>query len=895
MAQAQQHYVDPLDDEPDEQLICQELPKPEVRAKRGDPHLNRREIKDLWYKAVDQTRKNQSRYVPINEFQYSKLEPGEIRLLSLRPYKRPDDINSPLVARVFTRKLSEVRQRYEALSYCWGDQNVKRTHVINLRNLRPRPVEVERNLKPSVDIFRAAVGHLKSHQFPIYKSLYHALMGLRRMVQPVIIWVDAICIDQSEGGEEEKRQQLQIMDQIYHSAANVCIWLGTGFEGSTDGISLAREMINFQTFDKLIQDGDKEKRWQHLIRLLKSSWFSRRWVIQEAALAREATIHCGADSIHWEDFAEAVSLLMDSIGPLRRSFRDEIFDDVETTSGFVLAATLNSVCRKSDEGDVMAKLCDLETLVSTLLGFQATHPKDAIFSVISLARDPPEPNEKWEKELHADQLRRLSSSQGTRTTNPNQAGDFSMLFKYQLSTRDVFIAFVTRCIYNSKSLDILCRHWAPPVLDKYGLDVAMPSWISPLTRSPFGLAGTFKGRQNGNNFVAYSPSDRRRLYRAAGNSEAVISMVDDWSPVFDSRFPLLLIPTLSINSNSATITGGPVAQSPLPSPSTEKADPSELLPTIPESVPEPQARVLSSNKTPPPPKAKPPRLEFSFPSKDKPDAEAGTGTANSPTPSSTEAANLNAKANAHAIHRRRKSSLLQRKLSQNPDMERTHSLSGILSVRGFIIGRIRTQSEIMRGGIIPGEWVRKLGWTAEDDSNRVPELLWRTIVADRTPTGGIPPLWYKRACLHALVDPRNTDGEGNLHSVTQADRQISEKTTLFLRRVECVVWNRRLFEVEVEELGTTRMTMATGKEGRGGGGGGDLGRGVIKGPLFGVGPSGSEVGHLVCILLGCSVPVVLEPSKREGLFRVAGEAYVHGIMDGEAMGEARILRDFPLE
>jgi hypothetical protein len=45
--------------------------------------------------------------------------------------------------------------------------------------------------------------------------------------------------------------------------------------------------------------------------------------------------------------------------------------------------------------------------------------------------------------------------------------------------------------------------------------------------------------------------------------------------------------------------------------------------------------------------------------------------------------------------------------------------------------------------------------------------------------------------------------------------------------------------------------------------------------------------HRICILYGCSVPVVLRPirnseSCNEFYYELIGECYVHGMMDGEA-------------
>lgn len=207
--------------------------------------------------------------------------------------------------------------------------------------------------------------------------------------------------------------------------------------------------------------------------------------------------------------------------------------------------------------------------------------------------------------------------------------------------------------------------------------------------------------------------------------------------------------------------------------------------------------------------------------------------------------------------------------AQAVDVERAHQLNGLLAVKGFVVGRVGDMSDVMRGGIVPGRWIQELGWGKSDDfvdfnqvvdSNRVPEVLWRTLVADRNASGGHPPPWYRRACLHALNDPRKTDSEYNLHTVTPPDRDISEHSTLYLRRVQSVVWNRRLFRADPDR--TSRG---------------------LKDPLFGIGPSGTAPGDRVCILLGCSVPVILGSGRREGVSRIVGEAYVHGIMDGEAM------------
>ena len=49
----------------------------------------------------------------------------------------------------------------------------------------------------------------------------------------------------------------------------------------------------------------------------------------------------------------------------------------------------------------------------------------------------------------------------------------------------------------------------------------------------------------------------------------------------------------------------------------------------------------------------------------------------------------------------------------------------------------------------------------------------------------------------------------------------------------------------------------------------------------GLGPSSCVPGDLICIILGCVIPIILR--RVEGHFEVVGECYAHGIMHGEAM------------
>ncbi len=64
--------------------------------------------------------------------------------------------------------------------------------------------------------------------------------------------------------------------------------------------------------------------------------------------------------------------------------------------------------------------------------------------------------------------------------------------------------------------------------------------------------------------------------------------------------------------------------------------------------------------------------------------------------------------------------------------------------------------------------------------------------------------------------------------------------------------------------------------------------------LLGVGPIHCEVGDQVWVLAGAKTPVVLRPSG-SGCYQLLGEAYVHGVMEGQALDYGLPLEDLTLE
>jgi hypothetical protein len=184
-------------------------------------------------------------------------EQNQIRTLSLEPGNFDDAITGTLGVLCLGD-----HPKYEALSYVWG---------------------MDVALKPMV---------LENISMPITQNLDIALRHLRSAVKSRTLWVDAVCIDQSN--PKERAQQVRLMDRIYKSASTVLVWLGPS-EKNSDLV-----MRRIQFFHK--------KYWLTyefqvgLMEILYRPWFTRIWVIQEFLLGKTPRIGCGDVWVPWVSF-----------------------------------------------------------------------------------------------------------------------------------------------------------------------------------------------------------------------------------------------------------------------------------------------------------------------------------------------------------------------------------------------------------------------------------------------------------------------------------------------------------------------------------------------------------------------------------------------------------------
>lgn len=189
-----------------------------------------------------------------------------------------------------------------------------------------------------------------------------------------------------------------------------------------------------------------------------------------------------------------------------------------------------------------------------------------------------------------------------------------------------------------------------------------------------------------------------------------------------------------------------------------------------------------------------------------------------------------------------------------------------LFVKGFVLDVVeKVGNTIIQQCIINREDLALGGLELNylDDSPdvaEVPDQLWRTMVADQGPNGEAPHPTYPRSCQKCLgVAERGDINVGKLIEAGEDEMMIR-----FLKRVRDVVYNRKF----IRSASTVYHN-----------------RGKYRSrKLFGLAPREVRSGDLICILLGCSVPVILRQQANGKQFEIIGEAYIYGMMNGDALG-----------
>ena len=383
--------------------------------------------------------------IPINATR------GGIRLLSLLPRETAqdsDENSAPRVRCLLTIACLDDLPVFLALSYHWGDENDRKQAWID--------IDV-----PDRDAAAASPRTRKtpSQSISITSSLESALFHLSDPNKTIVLWADALCINQED--VPEKNAQVQLMKRIYEAAERVILWQGPaaddsdvaieamrvlGEEGEANGVLAyfpahsnmpeePPEYVQMKTYlAGKVDEAIESFPFRAVQELVVRPWWRRVWVVQEMALGQDVTLVCGYSSIPLKKFTTALLTLafvkMAMAGligePLTEVQEDskwqkriEVLNEINNYK----VGTSNHMCglrRRYQRENGRTPPTLLSLLYSTHLAdeeednFLASNSKDHIYGFLGLASDAaslaivPNYSTEWSvQDMYTDSARRL--------------------------------------------------------------------------------------------------------------------------------------------------------------------------------------------------------------------------------------------------------------------------------------------------------------------------------------------------------------------------------------------------------------------------------------------------------------------------------------------------------
>lgn len=373
--------------------------------------------------------------IPIPNYQYLPFKAGgdEFRLLEVFP----DQFDAPIRCRIVQCSLNDAPV-YAALSYLWGNPSICDCIIVD------------------------------DEEFPVTTNLRRALQQLRRNSIKILLWVDAICIDQNS--DIEKSVHVPKMSLIYHDADYVLVWLGLHAHGSQRIMKMLKKIDDSRRPSSLrerrewVPHSEDLERYQPEIKaFIRRRYWRRCWIVQEVAQGTRVQLICGSsDPVRWEAFV----LFMEQV-------------DKESHLAGPAIEHIQGLCRNRKSIIASAPISLLRVLHETY-NTEASEPRDKVFSVLGLAFD----GDKYVKSAN-----------------------------YGCSDRQVCLEMTQEVMWSKKSLDIIFAASLDPVL-------ALPSWCPDyLHWAPDAPTESLISYLSGQDLL-FRDNSRRPRWRATSDSPA---------------------------------------------------------------------------------------------------------------------------------------------------------------------------------------------------------------------------------------------------------------------------------------------------------------------------------------------------------------------------------------
>ncbi|KAK2676523.1 hypothetical protein RAB80_008709 [Fusarium oxysporum f. sp. vasinfectum] len=344
------------------------------------------------------------------------------------------------------------------------------------RPIEDASIRLVRILPERKTMIKCEVIHVSLEQPPPYTAisytwgryrLHGALQALRQKHSSVLVWADALCINQKD--RDERSQQVQLMPFIYSNADNVAIWLGPEENDSAravrflDAIETTGEPFDSSNISKLLAAGAENGDLLAVVSLFGREYWRRLWVVQEVFNAKRIMVHCGSTRLEWKKYQSASVLFSQRRGELIFNNKDKLKRRLVTSPDqFSYVQTLIY------QGP--ASLPDLK--------FHMSDGEEALLQVLRTCR----------RKLASDPRDKLYGILGVLPASIRE----EFRADYNLSVKDVYTEIVDFLLKTTEKLDIICEAIHFPVhTSTANLPTFVPDWSHIPQTSAMGFKYNF--------------------------------------------------------------------------------------------------------------------------------------------------------------------------------------------------------------------------------------------------------------------------------------------------------------------------------------------------------------------------------------------------------------------
>ena len=317
--------------------------------------------------------------VPSDTYKYKPISQARaIRLLrvdSRIPFRKPK-------YRLEEHSLAKL-PKFEAVSYTWEDQHETESIAVDGKCLR---------VTPNVFGYLLASG-----------TFIGSLMNTR------YLWIDAVCINQSD--TIEKSKQVALMHDIYSQASLVVVWLPAMLP--VRDLSSVRHVITMLA-EGLVSGADDLTglRMDYISReqlnavfgalhvFFSHRWFTRVWIIQEVAMGASVEVRYGRCRWDWDIVRRAAQNILDDVTLYQRvqscvgCDSSDGNDDDENAAGVAVtkkphSAHLNNISYLAAVREQVKKKEKLSLIQYLMLtcDFEATDLRDKVYALLGMVAE----------------------------------------------------------------------------------------------------------------------------------------------------------------------------------------------------------------------------------------------------------------------------------------------------------------------------------------------------------------------------------------------------------------------------------------------------------------------------------------------------------------------------